>query len=103
MVDDDPRVDASILVTVTERDPFQVLKDRAIHWAIEETAAQLVDAQLLRHRRVRIVRPYAVVRPADHHRRAPRVRPEEPVDRGLLVFAISLVASPLTVAHRLRG
>src|SRR5437868_6343237 len=71
-----------------------------------EFIASLITATPLpspcsRLQRARIARPDSVVRPADHHRRAPRICPKEPIDRGLLVLPISLVARHLAIEHRL--
>src|SRR5438874_607975 len=69
---------------------------------VEQSTAQLLDTQLPGNRRVRVTRPYSVVRPADHHRRPPRIGAEEPVDGRLLVLAEALIACHPAIQHRLR-
>ena len=102
MVHDEARVERGVFVRIVECDALEVLEDRPVHRAIEQAAAQLLDAQLLGDRRVRIVRPHAVVRPADDHRCSPRIRAQQPIDSGLLVLAKTLVTRHLAIEHRLR-
>src|SRR6476469_8779190 len=99
---DEAGVERRVFVGVVEGDALEILEDRPIHRSVEETAAQLFDPELPRHGRVWGVGPDAIVRPADHHRRAPWIGPEEPVHGRLLVFPVALVAGHAAVKHRLR-
>src|SRR6267143_3582953 len=51
---------------------------------------------------MRIAREYSVVRKTDHHRDSPRICPEQPIKRGLLVLPKPGVACHATIEVRLR-
>src|SRR5205823_3802711 len=101
VIDDETGVESGVLVRIVESNAEEVLVDRRIDGAIEQRAGEL-DVHLLGDYGMWIAREGAVVWESNHHRDAPRVGAEQPVERGLLVFAELVVArhAPIQVGLR---
>src|SRR6266480_375937 len=96
MVDDESRVERLILVHLMEANAEQVLVDRRVDGSVEQRSCQL-DVHLLGDDRMWIAREYPIVGQTNHHRDSPWVRAEQPVERGLLIFAELVVARHATI------
>ena len=93
MVHDEAGIERRELVRLRKADPAKILIDGAVDRAVEEAAEQHADPELAGVRGMRITGPGATLRIADHHRHAPGIRAEQPVDRRLLEFAKARVTS----------
>src|SRR5689334_7974230 len=74
--------------------------DRRVYGAIEQRSREL-DVHLVSDHGMWIARVEAILRQANHHRHAPGIGAEQPVDRRLLVFTKLIVASHLAIQVRL--